>query len=528
MLPGDSYIGMTGISVRLCYDPSTLRGGQPSDTGRDPVNTMHLPRRAASTTLISGFCVVCWLLTGTLPVWAQDPGDVDVITAQIDQLKEQRASEERPTEAVLKEPLGVVEELVITGLPSVREAVIRRQLTFKMGEEFSQWHRWRSVRRLYELGLFWNVKIDYEYLDGLPEDAPMAEGDKGDAEGETAATEQASRPLRVTVAVFQGKSYYFYPYGISESPYFIGAVAGDRDAFGTGKNISAAVFAIDDLEYYSLTYDDPQFGGGHQRGVFTLKFSDSALNVRDERNPSTGESYFLGRDGLTFEYRTSMEDRYQVTWGLEAYDVTTDLRSGTLLGGTKQFLLSGAEIPEGTLTYLTGGISESRTRGYPLTNSGYYWSLNTQQSLEALGSLETFGKYSGTIAGFYPIGDGHAIGGRIKLDTTSGKIPHYEAPLAGPLIRGYTGTDFYSRSALTINTEFRYLVDPKWGQVVAFFDAGKGFDDRTPKLSDLEYGYGAGLRVRTGEFLPIDVVIYLDYAVGVDDYEINVGIGQWF
>lgn len=485
------------------------------------------------------WCAALW----TSPAFAQDAGDVNVIQQQLEQVREQPREREQVTEEQLKEPLGIVQEIHITGLPSTKPSVIRRQLSFKVGDEFSEWHRYRSTRRLYELGLFWQVRITYEVLSEGPAtlpQAPDAEAEDNAAEeseesaSEAAETEPAApefdpqRPLKVTVAVFQGKSYYIYPYGIAEPPYVFGAVAGDRDFMQSGKNISAAVFAIDDLEYYSLTYDDPQFLGGHHRAVTTLQFFDSALSVRTERNPSTGDSYYFGKDGLSFEYRTSHQDKYQVTWGVEVYDIDTELRSGSLIGDSKEFLLSEAQIPDGTLTYVKGGIKRYALRGYPLINEGYYWSLDTSQSLEALGSLETFGKYQMNVAGFLPVGEGHAFGARLRLDTTSGDIPHYESPLAGPLIRGYTGTDFYSKSTLTLNTEFRYLVDPELGQIVVFFDAGKGFDSRMPKLEDLEYGYGLGVRVRTRRWLPVDLVLYADYAWGSDGTEINVGIGQWF
>lgn len=506
-----------------------------------------MPRPTAITTPVSrSLLSLLVLLLCAFPAFAQDAGDVDVIKSQIDQFQGEATQQERPAAEALKEPLGVVEEIVITGLPSVKRSVIRRQLTFKIGDTFSQWHRWRSVRRLYELGLFWDVRVDFEVIGEVPapEPEPLAAGDEATdsdsietdevADADPSAVEpdtapiDLTRPLRVTVTVLQGKSYYVYPYGISESPYLIGAVAGDRDAFGTGKNLSALVFSVDDLRYYAFSYEDPQFLGGHNRATSTIQWSDSVLDIRDEVNPSTGESYFLGKDGFNFEYRTTAEDQYIVTWGLEAYQIETDLRFGTLIGGTKQFLLSGTEIPEGTLTYIKGGISENAIKGYPLTNGGYYWSASTSQSLEALGSLETFGKYAFTVAGFYPIGEGHALGARLRLDTTTGAIPHYERPLAGPTIRGYVGTDFYSKSTLILNTEFRYMIDPEWGQAVVFFDCGKGFDSRMPKLEDLEYGYGAGVRVKTGKWLPIDVVLYADYGIGPDDYEINVGIGQWF
>lgn len=517
---------------------------------------------AIRTTLFHSLLSLALMCICTVPAFAQEAGDLDVIKSQIDQFQGEATQQERPTEEALKEPLGIVQEIRITGLPSVKRSVIQRQLTFKAGDTFSEWHRWRSVRRLYELGLFWDVRVDYEVIgeevapteDASAEtsdtSAPESVDTPADSEEPTDESMQTdevvtseaapepepalaepidpTRPLRIIVTVLQGKSYYIYPYGISESPYLIGAVAGDRDFFGSGKNVSGMVFSIDELRYYALIYEDPQFLGGHQRASTTIQWSDSVLDIRDEVNPSTGESYYLGKDGFNFEYRTSAEDRYVVTWGLEAYNIETDLRFGTLIGGTKQFLLSGTEIPEGTLTYFKGGIAENKIKGYPLTNGGYYWSANTSQSLEALGSLETFGKYAFTVAGFYPIGEGHALGARLRMDTTTGDIPHYERPLAGPTIRGYTGTDFYAKSTLILNTEFRYMVDPDWGQAVVFFDLGKGFDSRMPKLEDLEYGYGAGVRVKTGKWLPIDVVLYADYGIGPDDYEINVGIGQWF
>ncbi|MEO7993387.1 MAG: BamA/TamA family outer membrane protein, partial [bacterium] len=230
-----------------------------------------------------------------------------------------------------------------------------------------------------------------------------------------------------------------------------------------------------------------------------------------------------------FNYATTHDEDISLGWGVEIANIDTEASAGSLIRGTDTFLLSRAEIPGGTLVYLNGSVGAAVLNGYPLVNDGYNWSFNTQQSLEALGSLSTFGKYRLSAAGYFKVDErGDALAARVRYETTTGDVPNYEAPVIGPFIRGYTGVDHYAASGLTINTEARFMIDPEIGQFVLFFDAGKGWDDPTLKFSDLEYGYGAGVRLRTGHWIPIDILIYADYAIGVDDNEFVVGIGQWF
>jgi len=172
--------------------------------------------------------VLLGIALSAAPVRAQDVGDVNVIRQQTDtalQANENKGDEEKAREAE-HTPLGIVKEIVVTGLPSVRDKVVVRQLTFKIGDTLTPHEILYSIRRLQQLGFFYAVKVDYEVMSeesaagetaSSPFEGPIGPWNSEEQAQVHAATPEelqaqreamATRPLRVFARVFEGKSYY--------------------------------------------------------------------------------------------------------------------------------------------------------------------------------------------------------------------------------------------------------------------------------------------------------------------------------
>ncbi|MEO7993369.1 MAG: hypothetical protein ABI743_03145, partial [bacterium] len=295
----------------------------------------NIPPSYARLGWILALLVSCTTLA-TLPAQAQDSGQVTLRQEQLGDVHEANTTvADTNVEEALDAPLGVVQEIVINGLPSVDIDVVKAQLTVAEGDTLTEYHLRLSAKRLYQLGIFYKVLINYEPIvpEAIETPAPMPEtvapleGAPATEEGAAATADAVAdpsataseappettppptidpnRPLRLMVDVFEERTWYLYPYGISETPFLIGATIGDRDFLQSGKHLNGTVIAVDDLAYYSVGYEDPQFLGGHHHAYFNATLSDSAISIRDEVNTSTGESYFISRDSASFNYATT-------------------------------------------------------------------------------------------------------------------------------------------------------------------------------------------------------------------------------
>lgn len=119
---------------------------------------------------------------------------------------------------------------------------------------------------------------------------------------------------------------------------------------------------------------------------------------------------------------------------------------------------------------------------------------------QMLGGDEDFTKYNADMRRFYPgFKYGHAWGLRLKAGTSEGELPRLEEYRLGgsESLRGYENGDFNGSDMLLLNLEYRFPIVENFTGVL-FTDAGNawGKEDKID-LSDLNYSYGAGLRMNT-------------------------------
>ncbi|MEO7993388.1 MAG: BamA/TamA family outer membrane protein [bacterium] len=420
-------------------------------------------------------------------------------------------------------PLGIIDSIVVTGTFDVDEGIIRRGLTVEEGDTLTNRHVALSKRRLRQLGFLSGVAITFAPVE-VTEETPA----EGPVDPDAPVDAETPAHLVLTVNVTEGRSIYIFPTGRISSPYLIGATVGERNLFHSGKTGVVRYNSTGSYLLEGFSYEDPQFLGGHHRGSFSFNHLEQTNSLRTEIATKTGEAYRFDKDSLSFTYTVPAQDETVMSWGVEWDQVDAAAVSGRILDD-ETFLLSGARFPDATLIYLRGRIGRDDTVGYPLTYGGSAWNVNVAESLEALGSDETFGIYSASVTGYLPVDDRHdTLGARLSFSTTSGDVPNYEAPAVGGQIRGYSGNAFRSESTLVLNTEARIMVLDNRAQLVLFGDIGKGFDSPSPNFDDWEYGYGIGVRVRTGQWLPVDYVVRADIGWGSEGHRIIVGIGQMF
>jgi outer membrane protein assembly factor BamA len=432
-------------------------------------------------------------------------------------------------------PIGRVVAIEIGGEPSTDLSVIKNQLTFKEGDTITSGDVNLTYKRLYQIGLFWYVKIRYEPVkteDG--ESTPVSEEEIITKE-EIISQEKTEEPksgestesqevgdIVVYVDVWQAPSWYIYPY---ES----GAIIGDKDFMLSGKTLEAAYFQSGkEFLYYHGRYVDPQFLGSHNVASLQIGHLEDLYGVRNEESFDLSERYALDRESVKFSIQTLYKEDYLVNFGVEWQDNSTEFRNGTIFSDTNTFFLSGEDYTPGTEMIFDFNITRAETKGYPWAKEGYRWSLATDQAFEGLGSDYTFGRYHMRGSLYVPV---ESIIDTVFLhgeySTTSGSPPHYQKPRLGYTMRGHSGLDYFGDSTLLLSAELRKnLFDDRF-QGVLFLDLGKGFDSRTLSFDNLDTSAGIGIRVDASKFVRVNAILRADYAYGPGGDRWTFGFGQW-
>lgn len=461
--------------------------------------------------------VVGMICCSTQPVFAQGGSTVE----DLEELEEERAETteaQEPVEETVaadeQTALGQVERIEIEGASRVRRSVICRQLAFRAGDTLTQAAVDRSVQLLRRLQLFDRSREGIRI-----EVAPL--------ESKADAVSAGTQPLLVTVRLRPAREYTGLPILRSQEPYLLGATFTHRNVSGDATEVSITGYAAKNTTHLRLSISDPQLFGGHQSGSVIGTYDEIPYSIRTTSAPRVPERYVLQEQSLELRYRTSLGD-LSSWWGLEWADSEVTVSRGTL-DESGDYLASGTNVAAGTWIRLSAGLRDYQYRGYPWQREGFAWSLQTTQSLEALGSTQDYGLYRLDAGTLLPLNnDLTVLALGLRAGSSSGRPPHYEAPKAGGRVRGYTGVDYAARSALTLHAEVRFPLIEDRVQGVVFCDAGRGFDTAFPGLHDLEIGYGAGIRVRTGDWLPVEYIVSADVGFSGDDHEIRLGLGQWF
>jgi len=397
-------------------------------------------------------------------------------------------------------PIGIVDNIILTGDIATSSGAVYRQMTFGVGDEISRRDIDLCRQRLLGFnGIYWEADITWE---------------EAEEEGH----------IVVTVDLASRRTWFL-------SPSQYGGVIGDRNFFGTGDTATLAVFVTDEDYYYSVGWLDPQFLGGHNSMFAEGHIIDTSATIRTDTIYTTGESYLVDRNGFSLVYRTRWLNQFSVGVGFKWEDVTAE-KFGDPFGkfGTEDyFYYSGADITDGQVGVLTLQVSGGYLDSRYFPTRGYYWDLCNEFAQSFTLSDFDFTRHTLTAAAFKDIHDGeHVLAGRMMYSYLTGDPPNYELLPFDWQVRGYTGSTHRGKSMLTFNFEYRFIAEPDVFQGVLFADFGRSWDGHGFGLDDLEYGYGAGIRIYTAPFIPYNLLLRIDYGWGEYGEEAIIGFNQFF
>jgi len=402
---------------------------------------------------------------------------------------------------------GRIEAVKIEGLHKTKDFVVRRELSFAPGDVFNANEVNASLKRLFQLQYFSDVKA---------QPGPGTTPDTVD----------------VTLIVTEQKT----------------ASVG----FGVGYQTAVGLQGI-------LSYKDSDFGGNGQSvlaqynssalngGGYTLQFHEpyfigtrTAMDLQIYNIVSIPTDYSLGlnnafsynmyQTGGSISFAQPLTGRrnspYTLSYGLKYVNTTF----GQPFVGTSP--PAAFVFTPGTVTALVLGAIKD-TRDDPLDpTTGEHVTLSVESALTALGGNFSFQKYELDYARFFPVSPGTTIVGHAHLGAASGPLPLQEQYYLGGqnTLRGYASGRFRGDEMVLLTGEYHFpisnlpLLHTFTGLTgIVFADAGDtepfgGGFNFTP-----HYDYGLGIAIRTG-FGPFR----LDYGFSSEGNQLWISTGVTF
>jgi outer membrane protein insertion porin family len=362
------------------------------------------------------------------------------------------------------------EEIIISGNTKTRDKVIRRQLRVYEQELFSAQRLKRSIRNIYRLDFFEDVKVD------------------------TAAGSSDDKKILKIDVVEKSTGAFQFGAGFGNVESFFGVLSiSERNLFGRGQTLGLETKFGAKTTKFTLNFTEPWLFDiplSASINVYNWNYNYAQYN-KDSIGGEIGLSYPLldyTRGNVSYTY-----DRGRVSnIDDDAADSIKDLK--------------GANVKSS----VTGAL------GYDSRNSLFNPTQGSDHGISVeyagLGGDIGFIKYVGSTAWYYNLfGDavvvGHSKGGYVD-GSPNKKLPDYEKFYMGGIdsLRGFERDDLSPRDNTgkrvggnkfgQFNFEFRYLLLKETGIVgVAFFDTGNVWgDDEEVKLSDLRESAGLGIK----------------------------------
>jgi len=430
---------------------------------------------------------------------------------------------------------ATIEDITIEGLKKTKEWVVRRQIRTQVGELFQQKKIADDINRIYNMGLFADVKLD------------LRPGKK--------------EPAKAVIPVIQ----------IEEKPTGMVSVAG---AYSELDNFVAMISVAENnlrgrAERISL---DIELGG---RTSYDFKFYEPYLDSHDtavdlsvfdtqrQRRFVGGTAVSLAEDqfeerrvGATVTLSRPMTDTERASIGLRSEQVSSSFLQGTRNlgypvgtmaipgpeppppGDTNDPLIVAAPLhPGGRVNSVTLGWQRDSRDIIANPTRGSYQSISLELAGSLLGGESTYQRYSLDHRRYFGVrGDKDVIALRLTIGTTTGNIPLFDSFTVGGgrSLRGYEQDRFRGESLALFNAEYRYGLS-KSLTLVGFVDAGDAFggvfrtevpgfiisaDDQN---LDVHVGVGFGIRAIT----PLGP-LRLDFGFGEDGSQTHFGFGHTF
>ncbi|HLN12449.1 MAG TPA: POTRA domain-containing protein [bacterium] len=397
---------------------------------------------------------------------------------------------------------GKIEAIKFVGLHKTKEYVVRRNLTFKVGDVFNANEVNASFKKLYALKYFSDVKAD---------PGPGTQPDTVD----------------VTITVTEQKtSTLSFGAGYSTVDGIEGLVAvGDSDFGGNGQNLGIGydTTSLNGSEF-SVTFHEPYWMG-----------RDTAFDFQAFNLITVPTDYQFGGLYGGFEY-TMYQQGGQVTWtqpfGSPGENWQYGVKSiatqfGQAITVTSSTIPNNFVFTPGTVNAILLGAQKD-TRNDPLNpTSGSELSINTQT---ALGGDFQFEKVLVDYVQYWPAGNAVVVG-RVSLGAASGPLPIQEQFYLGGqnTLRGYVYGRFQGDNESLFTGEYRFPISsiPFLKSVagltgIIFADAGDTEPFGTlPTNLNVDYGVGIAAHTPLGLFR-------IDYGISSEGGQLWISTGTTF
>ncbi len=398
---------------------------------------------------------------------------------------------------------GRIEAIRFEGLHKTKEYVVRRELGFKPGDVFNANVVNASLRRLFQLQYFSDVKA---------QPSPGSQPDTVDVT--IVVTEQR------TAAVSFGLGY--------STVTGVQGIVGVRDIDfgGNGQTVSASYNSTALYgNNFSLSFHEPYLLGT-RTALDVLGFNQTTIPTDYSLGLTNSFQYNMYQSGGQVVLTQPAGPIFSLSYG--AKSVTTDF--GAPSYGTPP--PPGFPFSPGTVTALLLGGSEDTRDDQMFPTTGEHIVLSTELAFQALGGSFTFQRYELDYSRFFPTGPDSTLVGHVHLGTASGPLPIQEQFYLGgqSTLRGYAAGRFRGDQMVLLTAEYRFPVRSlpffkSFSGVtgIVFADAG----DTEPFGSGLSWNLktdvGVGISVKTplGPFR-------IDYGVGAEGGQVWISTGTLF
>lgn len=413
-----------------------------------------------------------------------------------------------------------------------REFIITREVELQEGDVFNREIAERDLRRVFNLGIFEDVRLGLE-----------------------PAPDNPNKAIVIVNVIERSTGSLALGGGLSSASGLFGTVSyQEQNLGGNNQNLGGEVQVGERLLLLDFSFTDPWIAGDPYRTSYTVNAfrrrsisvifdgGDREVELANGDRPRVlrtggGVSFLrpLNRNPyLPTDWTASLGLRYE---RIEIQDADGDTVSRDELGNKLSMDDSGTDD---LLTFQFGIANDSRNDPLQPT-SGSLFRFGVEQSIPIGASNILLNRLRASYSFYIPVEftefspGPEALAFSIQAGHISGDLPPYEAfPLGGTnTVRGYDqGELAAARTFLVGSVEYRFPLFSFLGGAL-FFDAGTSFDSQGSVRGNpggvrdkpgSGFGYGAGLRIQS----PLGP-IRVDYGFSDrGDSQIQFGVGQSF
>jgi len=413
-----------------------------------------------------------------------------------------------------------------------REFIITREVELEPGDVFNREIAERDLRRVFNLGIFEDVRLG---LEPAPDDPNKA--------------------IVIVNVVERSTGSLALGGGVSSASGLFGTASyQEQNLGGNNQNLGLEVQVGERLLLYDVSFSDPWIAGDPYRTSYTLNaFRRRSISVifdggEREVELANGDRPRVVRTGggisfirplnrnpyVTANWTGSVGLRYEQ---IKIQDSDGDTVSRDELGNRLSMDDSGTDD---LLTVQFGIVNDTRNNRLQPTSGGLF-RFGTEQSIPIGSSSILLNRLRASYSFYVPVeftdfSEGYeALAFNIQAGHIVGDLPPYEAfPLGGVnSVRGYDQGDLAAARTFLVGTvEYRFPLFSVLGGTL-FVDAGTSFDSQNSVRGNpggvrdkpgSGFGYGAGIRIQS----PLGP-IRVDYGFNDNgDSRIHFGVGESF